>query len=152
VRLEQEIGRIRKALDEVLRAPNGLAALEVLLRYLVATHARLSMQKVGEVLEKAAGPEAREAIVTVLDEIEQRGERRGRAQGRAQMLLELLSARFGSVPAEVSAQVMAAGKVALSRWAIRVLTASTLEEVFGEGSGGVSPARRPSASKRARRR
>jgi hypothetical protein len=112
----------------------------------------LSVQKVGELLEKAAGPEAREDIVTVLEEIEQRGERRGRAQGRAQMLLELLGARFGSVPPEVRAEVMAADEAALSRWAIRVLTAPTLEEVFGEGSGAVSPTRRPSTSKRARRR
>jgi hypothetical protein len=64
----------------------------------------------------------------------------------------VLRVEFGSVPAEVSAQFMAADEAALSRWAIRVLTAPTLEEVFGEESGGVSPARRPSASKRARRR
>ena len=55
-RLEREIGRIAAALEEVLQAPNGLAALEALLRYLVATHGQLSITKVSELLEKAAGP------------------------------------------------------------------------------------------------
>src|SRR6185503_10026131 len=56
---------------------------------------------------KRAGPKAREVIVTVLDEIELRGRKKGRAEGRAegraQALLELLKARFGRVPAKVSA-------------------------------------------------
>ncbi|WP_438030112.1 hypothetical protein [Sorangium sp. So ce233] len=83
-RLEREIGRIAAALDEVLRAPSGLAALEALLRYLVATHERLNVQTIGRILEKAVGPRAQEAIVTELDEIERRGRAQGRAQGRVQ--------------------------------------------------------------------
>ena len=70
----------------------------MLLRYLVATHGRFSV-KIGNLLDKAAGPKAREAIVTELDDIE----RRGQTKGRAQMLLELLTIRFGSVPTKVSA-------------------------------------------------
>jgi hypothetical protein len=34
-RLEREIARVAKALDEVLSSPDGLAALEALLRYVV---------------------------------------------------------------------------------------------------------------------
>ena len=49
---------------------------------------------------------------------------------------------------------MAAEKATLSRWAARVLTAPTLEKLLDEdragASTGASPARRPSASKRAR--
>jgi len=41
-RLQREIGRMSAALDEVLRAPNWLAAFEALLRYLAATHRRMS--------------------------------------------------------------------------------------------------------------
>ncbi|WP_437941928.1 hypothetical protein [Sorangium sp. So ce341] len=154
-RLEREIGRIAAALDEVLLAPSGLAALEALLRYLVATHARFSVRKIGRLLEKAAGPRAQEAIVTTLDEIERRGERRGlaqgRAQGRAQTLLELLAARFGAVPADVSARILAADEAALVAWTTRVLTAPTPEDVLAEDGDRPAAPRRPAARKRARR-
>ena len=153
-RLEREIGLVAKALDEVLRAPNGLAALEALVRYLVATHERLSAKKVGRILEKAAGPQAREAVVTWIDEIERRGARKGRAEGRAEgralTLLELLAARFGAVPAKVKARILAADEEALTAWTARVLSAPTLAAVIGEGSGRTSQVRRTAARKRAR--
>ena len=149
-RLEREITRIAEALEEVLRAPDGPAA-EALLRYLVATHGRLSVKKVGRILEKAAGPRAQEVIVTVLDEIERRGERRGRtegrAEGRAQTLLELLANRFGAVPAKVSARILAADEATLTTWTARLLSASALHEVIGEGS---ERTQRPPARKRSR--
>jgi hypothetical protein len=147
-RMEREIERIGSAVDEMLRAPDGHAALEVLLRYLLATHSRFNVKKIANLLEKAAGPKAREVIVTELDEIERRGERRGQAR----MLLKQLKIRFGPVPADVSAQVMAANDATLSRWAARVLTAPTLETVLAKARASASPARRSSASasKRAR--
>ncbi|AUX42796.1 transposase [Sorangium cellulosum] len=166
-RLEREIGRVAAALDEVLRSPSGLAALESLLRYLWATHARYSAQQLGKILEKAAGPRAQEAIVTVLDEIERRGERRGERKGerrgerrgerkgRAQTLLEVLTARFGAVPAEVSARILAAEEAALVSWTARILTAATPEDVIGDSDADhgerAAPPRRPAARKRARR-
>jgi len=155
-RLQREMMHNAEALEEVARAPDGLAAFRVLLRYLVATHERLNEKKVVKLFEKSAGPAAREAVVTVLDKIEQRGERkgerRGRAEGRAELLLLQLTARFGAVAAEVRARVMAAEEKALTQWGLRVLTAATVGEVFSEDSRGAAPPRRPSASKRARRR
>ncbi|XXX81770.1 Rpn family recombination-promoting nuclease/putative transposase [Sorangium sp. So ce134] len=150
-RLEREVGRVAAALDEVLQAPSGLAALEALLRYLVATHVRFGVRKIGRILEEAAGPRAQEAIVTTLDEIERRGERKGRAQGRAQTLLELLTARFGAVPAEVSERILAANEAALVAWTTRVLTAPTPEDVLVEDGKRAASPRRPAARKRARR-
>jgi len=118
---------------------------------LLATHGRLSVKKVGRILEKAAGPRAQEVIVTVLDEIERRGERRGRAEGRAegraQTLLELLANRFGAVPAKVSARILAADEATLTTWTARLLSASTLHEVLGEES---ERTQRPPARKRSR--
>ncbi|MFO0593615.1 MAG: Rpn family recombination-promoting nuclease/putative transposase [Polyangiaceae bacterium] len=154
-RMEREIGHFAKALDEVLLAPNGLAALEVLLRYLAATHVGLRAEKVGQLLLNAAGPRAKEAIVTFLDEIERRGERRGEREGerkgRAQTLLEQLAARFGALPADVSARVQAADEATLAAWTMRVLTAATLEDVLEEKPGRTPPAR-PVPGKRAPRK
>ena len=153
-RLQREITRIAAALDEVLRAPDGLAALEALLRYLVATHGRFGAKKVVKLLENAAGPQAQEAIMTIFDEIElrgeRRGERRGELRGRAQTLLELLAARFGPVPPETSARVLAADEATLTRWTVRVLTAPTLKKVIDEEPEQAPPARQPAARKRAR--
>jgi predicted transposase YdaD len=157
-RLEREIKRIARALDEVLRAPDGLAALEVLLRYLVATHGRFSAKKVVKLLENAAGAPAQEAMMDFFEEIELRGERRGerkgerkgRVEGRARTLLELLAVRFGPVPSAAKAQILAANEATLIRWTERVLTAPTLEKVIAEERARATPARKPAASKRAR--
>lgn len=163
VRFEREIGRMAGALEEMLQAPNGLAALEVLLRYLAATHVRLRAEKVGKLLLKATGPRAQEVIVTFLDEIERKGERRGERKGerkgeikgerrgRAKTLLELLAMRFGPVPAGASEQIMAADEAALTRWTARVLTASTLSGVMDDSAAQAPKAPLPAARKRARR-
>lgn len=107
-----------------------------------------------------------EVVWTELDEIERRGERLGERRGqrrgkrlgersgRAKQLLSLLAARFGSVPAKVAAHVEAADGPTLDRWAVRVLTAATLQEVIAEEAvdAGRSPPsrRRPSAPARPR--
>ena len=154
VRLQRDIVRIARSLDEVLHAPDGLTALEALLRYLVATHGRFSARRVVKLLEDAAGPQAQETIMTLFDEIElrgeKRGEKRGERRGRAQTLLELLAVRFGPVPPETSARILAANEAALTQWTGRVLTAPTLKKVIGEDRDQASPARRPAARKRPR--
>ncbi len=72
------------------------------------------------------------------------------------MLLAQLAARFGPVPAEAKARVMAASEAALARWSLRVLTASTLTGVLGGPAKSATapkpPARRPAARKGARAR
>lgn len=162
-RLAREIGRIGRLLDEVLSAPNGRAALEVLLRYLAATHVRMRAEKVGELLMKAAGPPAQEVIVTFLDEIERRGELKGKREGkregrregarmeREQVVLELLAARFGPLPAGVKERVGAADDATLAQWTLRVLTARTLKAVLEGEAAPAAPERRAAPRKRARR-
>lgn len=58
-----------------------------------------------------------------------------RVEGRAEALLELLAARFGRVPAEAKARILAANGATLSRWSIRVLTAPTLAAVLRSSNG-----------------
>ena len=72
------------------------------------------------------------------------------------MLLGLLAARFGAVPAEAKARILAATEPMLTRWSLQVLTAPTLEAVLGGGKAAkkavkkpAAPAQRPSARKRA---
>src|SRR5262249_47384722 len=101
-RLLAEIDRMQDVLAEAVAAPNGYEALAVLLRYISATHARLDARRFEKALTAAAGKKEAKIIMTILEELEQRGERRGERKGerrgRAKTLLELLAARFGSVP------------------------------------------------------
>jgi hypothetical protein len=51
------------------------------------------------------------------------------------------------VPANVSARILAADEATLTAWTARLLSASTLREVLGEGN---ERAQRPAARKRPR--
>jgi hypothetical protein len=101
-----------------------------------------------------------EVTVDVLDELKregrEEGERKGLAEGerkglaegerrgRARMLVDQLTVRFGPVPAEAKARILAAESAELTRWSRRVLTASTLEAVLeGESGKGAKKAAAP---------
>lgn len=56
----------------------------------------------------------------------------GRVEGRAEFLLYLLSMRFGPTPRGISDRIHAADGAQVVTWAQRLLTASTLDEVFSE--------------------
>jgi hypothetical protein len=149
-----ELGR---EIAEVARAPSAGAALEALLRYIAATYQGLKGEQIAEMVESAAGPEAQEVIVTWLEEIEVRGRNQGRKEGGAELLLKQLGARFGAVSAEVRARVHAADDATLSRWAVRMLTASSIDDALSDRRKTVpvrktASARKPAARAPARRR
>ncbi len=59
-----------------------------------------------------------------------RGEAIGACEGRRQMLREQLLRRFGSIPKRRLAQLGKASKEALEAWALRLLDAKTIDDVF----------------------
>ncbi|HSM28807.1 MAG TPA: DUF4351 domain-containing protein [Thioalkalivibrio sp.] len=59
-----------------------------------------------------------------------RGVEKGIRQGEAQMLLRQLALRFGVLPESAHAQVESADADTLLQWSERILTATTLDEVF----------------------
>jgi hypothetical protein len=105
------------------------------LRYLSSTHERLGAKRIGNLLKSTAERRQEKVIMDVLDELRQEGREEGREEGehngRVKLLLKQLTARFGPVPAVVKAQVLAAKQPALDRWALRVLTAPSLQAVLG---------------------
>jgi len=60
----------------------------------------------------------------------ERGVEKGIRQGEAQVLLRQLTLRFGALPQSAHAQVESADADTLLQWSERILTASTLDEVF----------------------
>lgn len=72
------------------------------------------------------GPRAKEAIVATAETIEARGE----ARGRAAALLELMTAEFGPLPAAAGRRVRSADPEQVRIRTVRVLTATTLDELL----------------------
>jgi len=60
----------------------------------------------------------------------EKGRVTGRAEGRAGLLLEQLRARFGGRPEDIAARVHHASEADLHQWALRILRAESLAEVF----------------------
>jgi len=144
---------MRDAIVAAVKAPDGHAALEVLMQYLVATHARLRAPKIGELLRKAAGPEAQEDIVDFREQFKHEGRIEGKLEGslttRVEVLLDLLAARFGNVPAAAKTRVRAADEKTLSKWTLRVLTAETVADVLDGGASASAPRARSSSRRQA---
>jgi uncharacterized protein DUF4351 len=63
---------------------------------------------------------------------EDQGLLKGRLEGEAKLLLRLLTLRFQSVPDGVVARVRSASEADLERWGDRVLTATSLDDVFAD--------------------
>ena len=64
------------------------------------------------------------------DEGMDEGMKKGMRKGQRELLLALLRQRFEDVPPEVEARVARARVETLHRWAMRVLDAGSLDEVF----------------------
>ncbi|MEO7328574.1 MAG: hypothetical protein ABI193_08355 [Minicystis sp.] len=91
-------------------------------------------------LNAALGDEFKEEIVTVAEQLIERGRQQGLEKGLEKglehgrgMLLDQLGERFGALTDEVIARVMAASPSELRTWGKRVLTASRLDDLLGEG-------------------
>ena len=64
------------------------------------------------------------------EQLENKGREEGRLQGRAEQLLRQIRLKFGEPPEAVLSRVEAATAEQLDRWAERILTADTLEDLL----------------------
>jgi hypothetical protein len=142
-RLKNEIHRMAEAFDAMLAGLDHVDAFHAVVRYLLATHRTLNAPEIARLLlEMPASRAGKRAIMDELDVF--------KVEGRKEGLLDQLRARFGRVPADAEARVLAAKEATLAQWSIRVLTAPTLEAVLDGKAKKAAPARRPAARKRAR--
>ncbi|HET7501504.1 MAG TPA: Rpn family recombination-promoting nuclease/putative transposase [Kofleriaceae bacterium] len=137
------LGRWMDVVREVARAPNGLAALAQVMRYILEVNPHVASEELQSLLEREIGPEAKEVIVTTGQQLIQQGIEQGRQQGIEQgrqqgiqvMLLRLLRQRFGTeVDARVEQQIATASIEQIDAWSERVLSAATIGELFGDGT------------------
>lgn len=72
------------------------------------------------------------AAEKLLQQGEERGRKEGRKEGQAELLVRQLELRFVNLPEGISEHVQQASDTDLTRWAERVITAASLDEVFAE--------------------
>ena len=63
-----------------------------------------------------------------------RGRAEGKAEGKAETLLRLLERRFGAVPEEARARILAAPVADLDAWLDAFVSASSLDDVLRNGA------------------
>ncbi|MCA1792037.1 MAG: DUF4351 domain-containing protein [Thioalkalivibrio sp.] len=129
-------------LEVYAQAVRGLATLETdperQLKYLDFIDIYAALDDDERVVYRQRYPEevarmtgfAERFIAQGLEQGLEKGVERGIRQGEAQMLLRQLSLRFGNLPDSVQARVESADADTLLQWSERILTATTLDEVF----------------------
>jgi len=116
---------------EVVRAPNGLEALALVMRYILLVNDHVEPEALQAFLERVAGPEAKDIVMTAGERLIQQGEARGIQQGERALLLRLLRKRFGNeVDDDTERRVDAASTDQIAIWAERMWSAATLAELW----------------------
>lgn len=80
--------------------------------------------------EEREHADALQQVQAIYEEWQQHHRAEGERAGLARLLMHLLAQRFGEVPAEVEARIRQASADTLTRWAERVLTAESIEDVL----------------------
>jgi predicted transposase YdaD len=103
----------------------------------VVTAAILGAEQARRIFEMDAiiqSPGVQDLVHRLRDEGRAEGRVEGRLEQARDLLLRQFRARFGEVPAAAVERVQTAALAELNCWAERVLTATTVEEVFTESS------------------
>jgi hypothetical protein len=119
-------------IEELLRAPNGQAAFDKLIRYILEVNPEVTPGELQGLVAKTVGSDAEEAVVNAVEKLMEQGRAQGHAQGARQLLLKQLAARFGALPGDTAAQIEGASAPELEAWGLRMLSATSLAEVFSE--------------------
>ena len=139
--MSERLPEILRLLRDLAQSSKGLDYVRTLLRYLAqaASIDRLSGDQLRQaVTQTLSGGD--ELMLTIAEQWEQqateRGIEKGIEQGEARLLKQLLTWRFGSLPAWAESRLAGAEPARLETWAKRVLDAQTLDAVFVEGNSG----------------
>ncbi|RJO73576.1 hypothetical protein D5S18_20485 [Nocardia panacis] len=118
---------LKQVIGDLVEAPYGTitpADIEAMADYIYYA-AGLDPKELANMFEPL-GQDAREIAMSTAQRLKAEGE----VSGRAILLINLLTFKFGTLPAAVSYLVHHADVADLDRWALRVLTAENLDAVF----------------------
>jgi predicted transposase/invertase (TIGR01784 family) len=123
----------------LLTNKNGREIMFTLLYYLTEGTGKVNEETLSAALNQAApgGDTMKSFLKKYFDqgrrEGRQEGIREGEQKGEIRLLFRQLRKRFGELPSWAEERLRQASSGMLETWSERVLTASTLEEVFSEG-------------------
>jgi hypothetical protein len=126
--LVDDLGLIAGHLAQLADLPGGRKVVDEVINYLLVV-ADTNPDKLERRLEQIS-PTLKESVVTAAEILEKRGEKRGETHGRAHTLLMQLDRKFGPLPTWVTDTIDNAGPEQLDVWALEILTAPTLDDVF----------------------
>ncbi len=132
--LVRGLGAWMDVVREVLEAPNGIAALGTVWRYILLVHPKKPAVVLKQLTAVTEEGRVKETMRTAGEELihrgELRGEKRGEQQALRRMLQKQLTVRFGPLPQWATLKLEGADVPTLERWGERVLTAASLEEAL----------------------
>ena len=121
----------KDVLVAVARGPNGEVFIGSVLMYLQKV-TRLGKAGLKMALQQAMGNDEAEEIIFAYQRSLDQARLEGERAGQRALLLRQLGGRFGVLPSSVVARIEAATMSELEDMALRVLGASTLEQVVGK--------------------
>jgi len=131
--LRGRLSGILTLLEELADQPTGLDYLYTLLRYLAHGTDKLSRTELASNVELIFS-RGNHIMSTIAAEWIQEGRQEGRQEGQreeaAELLRRQLACRFGPLPAWAEVKLKDATTATLESWAIRILTAQTLDAFF----------------------
>jgi hypothetical protein len=116
---------LQHALADLRALPSGHVLYTVARPVLVAYRPAVMQH-----LENTGDMDTLQEVRVIYEEWEQRTEAKGERAGLARLLLRLLAQRFGAVPPDAAARIQQASSDTLTRWAERLLSAQSIDDVF----------------------
>jgi len=117
----------------LLTDENGREIMFTLLYYLAEGTGRVDKTTLAAALDRAVP--GGDTMKSFLKKYFDQGRKEGRQEGELRVLLRLLRRRFGDLPGWAEERLRQASSAMLETWSERILTASTLDEVFSEQNG-----------------
>jgi hypothetical protein len=138
-----DLYRVLDLFQRVFAEPGGTEDVVTLVRYILDV-TDVSPEALDYFFNRAFGHRAQEiSMITTGERLRQEGREQGLEQGlergllqSRQRLLMQLKHRFGALPHDVIQRVSTADTKALDTWALRLLDASTLDQVFATARMG----------------
>jgi len=128
------LSRWSKPVARLARSGHGghaLRALRALWSYLVSV-ADVATETLIEIFEETMDPLVTREFKPPSEQWRDEGREEGRKEGRRELLRQLIVARFGDLDAAAEAAVHSAGAAQLDQWAVRIIDAATLADVFAD--------------------
>jgi Domain of unknown function (DUF4351) len=119
---------------ELLATEHGRLGLRIVIRYTEGLNPQLDRDTLIRHLAPVVGPEL-EQTMHPYEQFLRNAEfedavNTGVEKGQRELVLRLLTERFGSLPAGITQRVGRASLPELERWAVRILKAASLDDVF----------------------